>query len=216
MDEHENYWAELIKVYTFTFKNSQSMKVLNFVLFTMIVLLISCKKDDAETKIDHPFVPMPTPINIDNQWLIYKNGQAQASLPDSQWQNRYLNAVEMNLFNLVDTADLSGTASAKVVPNAIYPLYPNPYTTDGQIQFFFQNQFAGQIILKYVVVDNMTLPLTQGVIRLQAKSFSNGTSSTHYALLPNVPNGRYRLYYSLSANGDEHFFRSWGNIQRGN
>jgi hypothetical protein len=42
----------------------------------------------------------------------------------------------------------------------------------------------------------------------------NPSVSNPIMLMPNIPPGNFRFYYTLSAASDQNFFESWGNIRK--
>jgi len=118
---------------------------------------------------------------------------------------------ELNLFNSLDTADLSGTT----VPAASYSfaIYPNPILSDLNIQYHFNNSFSGQIVAKYVITDSLLNPVYKTIAYL---NFTSPYSSLVISLQTSIPAGKYRLFQTLSAQSYNNFSRSWINITKSN
>ncbi|MEO7043669.1 MAG: hypothetical protein ABI091_00075, partial [Ferruginibacter sp.] len=126
----------------------------------------------------------------------------------------------LNLFTSLDTANLAGTTTPAAVLETYSPrrnsIIPNPFSTSFQIFFEFNTGFSGQFVFKYVIVDSLMNSLDKRAITMRASVFGPGNVSTSntISILPNVPAGRFRLYYTLSSQANQHFYKSWGNIQR--
>jgi hypothetical protein len=58
-------------------------------------------------------------------------------------------------------------------------------------------------------------PLFKKAERLQAAVYGplNLSASNTILIAPNLPAGKYRLYYTLSSQANPHLYTSWGNIQ---
>jgi hypothetical protein len=185
--------------------------LLAFSLIT--ILLISCGKANNNGQ--------PAEIDVSAQWQINSVGQLVLGLNDGQWKNKVFTTEEQNLFASLDTVNLSGT----IKPDSVFettPLsnnytFPNPFTTYNQLQFRFTNDYSGQLVLKYVIVDSLMNPVNKAAVKFQAAVCLGcplHPSSSLITITPNLPTGRFRLYYSLSSQSNQHFYKSWGNIQK--
>lgn len=173
-------------------------------LFITAIIFTSCTKKDGETK--------PTIIDVSSQWTIDASGNAIVSLNDFQWISKTFNGQEFALFNSLDTANLSGTiAPATVIetPPGYVATYPNPFTANFILTLRFNVGYPGPFVFKAVIADSALTPLFKTAQRLNV--FSQQIS---IAFNPTLPVGRYRFYYTLSSQGNAHFYKSWGNIQK--
>lgn len=125
---------------------------------------------------------------------------------DNQWKNMSFSSSELSLFKSMDTANLSGTQLPLVTTSSY--AFPNPFTNQTSIYTSVQQPFSGTVVLKYVVVNNKMDPVQKGCVRIQAGS---GIS---FSIAGNFNAGYYRLYFTYSAEGHEHLFKTWGNIQK--
>jgi hypothetical protein len=172
-----------------------------FYLLLFVIVFSACKKSDS--------APEPTKIDVSAQWVIDFVGLIISGPGDSQWRKKAFTAQEQNLFNSLDTASLVGTSTPDSVieaPSIYNAPYPNPFVNFHNLSFRFINGFNGEYVVKYVVVDSLMNPLDKKVTRLQG----NHTIS----IMPTLPVGRFRLYFTLSSAANPHFYKCWGNIQR--
>jgi hypothetical protein len=163
-----------------------------------------------------------TQDTIDTSTIVstdFNGNLISGTVSDGQWQKKTFSTGEQNLFSGLDTADLSGTTAPDSVVLSSF-LFPNPLTTVAQLYFQFSNGYNGQILLKFVVVDNHLNIVDKQSVRIQGVSNSsipqNPSVSNPIMLSPNIPPGNFRFYYTLSAASDQHFYESWGNIQKTN
>lgn len=185
-----------------------------FHLFFLSVILISCSKTESPSE-------QLTTIDVSKQWLVGSARQLILGLGDGQWQTKVFTTQEQNLFASLDTANLVGTSKPDSVlesPISYNCAYPNPFASENRLSFRFTNGFNGQIELKFVIVDSLLRTLDKGAMRVQATSYPqiplNPSSSNELTIKPNIPIGTFRLYYTLSSQLNQHFYKSWGNIQR--
>jgi hypothetical protein len=161
-----------------------------FMLITVVIVLTRCSDKKIEVLSIYP---------TDNLGNLIGN-----TPNDNQWKNMSLSGSELSLFNSLDTADLSGT-QLPVVTSSSYG-FPNPFTNQMGVYTSLQQPFSGAIVLKYVVVNKKMDPVQKGAVRIQA------TSGIGFVIAGNFSPGNYRLYFTYSAQGNEHFFKTWGNI----
>jgi hypothetical protein len=116
---------------------------------------------------------------------------------------------ELDLFNSLDTADLTGT----VLTSASYSfaIFPNPFSSQFNIAYSFNGSLTGQVVVKNVITDSLLNPVYKSVIRLGS---STPTSDFLNAMMTGIPAGRYRLFQTLSAGSYNNFSRHWINITR--
>jgi len=190
----------------------KSKKIL-LLLSATIIIFISCRKDDNSNNV--------TPaIDVSAQWQIDAVGNLILGIPDRQWQTKTFTPTELNLFTSLDTTNLTGTTTPTTVLETSSQrnnsIFPNPFSTSFQILFGFNAGFSGQFVFKCVIVDSLLNPLDKKVTIMQASVFGPGNVSTSniISIIPNVPIGRFRIYYTLSSNTNQHFYKCWGNIQR--
>jgi hypothetical protein len=177
-----------------------------------IIVFVSCGKSNDSKNTS-------AAIDVSAQWQIDALGNLILGLPDGQWQAKTFTNTELSLFASLDTANLSGTTAPTTVlenPTTYNSIFPNPFNSVFDIHFGFNPGFSGQFVFKSVIVDSLMNPLDKKVVRMQASIFGPGNVSTSniIAIAPNLPIGRFRIYYTLSSQGSQHFYESWGNIQR--
>ncbi|RAJ98146.1 hypothetical protein LX87_03054 [Larkinella arboricola] len=170
----------------------------------LIFFLISCSKNETQPTID-----------VTNLWETAPLGQPMNIPTDKQWESKTFSAAEMNLFASLDTVNLSGTVMPLKVtgpgikdPSTPSMVYPNPFSKFFNITFAFDSSFAGNVIIKLVIVDQSLHPVLKQAVRL-----STNSGRTQFRFWPDLPAGNFRLYYTLSAQSNPHFHKSWGNIK---
>lgn len=175
------------------------------------LLLAACNKSDSPGT-------QATPIDVSKQWWFDASGNMLTGPGDNQWKAINFTAQELSLFSSLDTANLVGTttpAAVLIASGSHNALYPNPFSSSQQLPFSFPNGYAGQFVLKLVYVDSLMKPLLKKVVRLQSNAYPPPTTSgVAVTIMPTIPVGRARLYYTLSSATDPHFFKCWGNIQK--
>jgi len=146
-------------------------------------------------------------VNVSNIYKTDNLGNLIGNTPnDNQWKNISFTSSEMSLFDELDTANLSGT-QLPIIGTSSFG-YPNPFTDLIRISTSLTQPLNGEVVLKFVVVDNKMKSVQKGSMRIYA------TSSINFAISGNFSAGNYRLYFTYSSEGHEHFFKSWGNIQK--
>jgi len=165
-----------------------------FFVFAISFLSTQCSKEKEKVNVSY----------------IYKTdnlGNLVGSAPvDNQWKNDLFVASEMSLFDDLDTADLSGT-QLPIINTSSFG-YPNPFTDLIRVSTSLAQPLNGELVLKYVVVNNQMKSVQKGSLKIYA------TSSINFAISANFSAGNYRLYFTYSSEGHEHFFKTWGNIQK--
>jgi len=174
-----------------------------FVLFIMAACY-GCKKSEGSLN--------PTPVtDVNQQWLIDLLGNVISVQGTEQWQrHQNFSPQELSLFKSLDTSNLSGTTtpdSVIQIPGNSNYAFPNPFTNGHLLHFEFTNGYSGDYVLKYVVVDTLLHAIDKKVSRIYS-------GANNIAIIPNIPVGRFRLYYTLSSQVSPHFFKCWGNIQK--
>src|SRR5665213_977575 len=159
-------------------------------------------------------------IDVSEQWKVDNYGLLISGLDDGQWEDKTFSTQELSLFNSLDTVNLSGTTMPDSVlqekPLSHNYSFPNPFNQTTQLFLSFSSGFSGQLVLKYVIVNADFTVVDKSAIRIQATVCSCpslSSSSGIIDLMPNTPSGRFRLYYTLSSQGNNHFYKTWGNIQ---
>lgn len=178
-------------------------------LFIIVsVLATACNKDSNNS------------IDVSKQWKTDNLGTLILGLGDGQWGNKTFSARELNLFKSLDTVDLTGTTMPDSVleekPVSHNYAFPNPFKQTTNLSFRFSPRFSGQVVLKYVIVKADFSVVKKSAVRIQATVCSCPSFSSTSAvidLLPGVTKGQYRLYYTLSSEGHDHFYKTWGNIE---
>lgn len=163
-----------------------------FVSALMINLFFGCKKDTIDLSAIYAV------DNIGNQIGPFPN--------DNQWKSQIFSDKEMDLFKSLDTANLSGTTIASFSQH--YYAYPNPSSTNFSIPAILTPPASGgSIVVKFVVVNGYMLPVKKGAVRVKLDS-----TGFAFIISGDFDSGSYRVYFTFSAEGHEHFFKSWGNI----
>ena len=180
----------------------RKFRLVNFVVIS--TLLLSCSKNQNS-------------VDVSRQWNVDYNGNLIQGQNDGQWGPKVFSIQEQNLFKGLDTASLSGTT----VPDSVLSsstIIPNPFSTQAFFVFTFSGSYNGQLEFKYVIVNDHMNTMDQGAIRIQASTNPNFPSSPSSSgailFIPNIPVGKFRMYYSLSAASSTSFYTSWGNIQK--
>ena len=185
------------------------MKVKLFKLFIIVsVLTTACNKSRNNS------------IDVSKQWKVDNLGLLISGLTDGQWENKTFSSQELSLFNSLDTVDLTGTTMPDSVleekPVSHNYASPNPFNQTTRLFLSFSPGFSGQVVLKYVIINADFTIVDKSAIRIQATVCSCpslSSSSGVINLMPNVPRGQFRIYYTLSSQGNNHFYKTWGNIQ---
>jgi hypothetical protein len=175
-------------------------------LFCVGSIFLSCSKG-GET------------IDVDSQWKVDVNRSLINGLADGQWQAKVFTS-EILLFESLDTANLTGTTepdSVFTTTSCFNCIFPNPFRSVASFAFNFSNGFNGQMIFKYVVDNRMDI-IDKGALRIQGTSYPNiplnPSTSNLISLTPALQPGKYRIYFTLSAESNPHFFQCWGNIEK--
>jgi hypothetical protein len=172
------------------------------------VVISACNKSQNDAQID-----------VSKQDQVDYNGNLISSwLNDGQWESKVFTTQEQNLFNGLDTANVTGTLMPDSVSVSSSFFFPNPFTTIASLMFTFSGGYNGQVELKYVIVDNHMNIKNMGAYRVQAtadQSMPSAPSVSNFIhLSPNLPVGQYRIYLTLSTDVKRNFYMTWGNIQR--
>jgi len=189
-------------------------------LIALSTFLFACIKENNSQTRSNIKIDVSNYYGVDGAgWSLWGN------LADSQWQSNTFSIEEINLFSSLDKVDLNGTTTPDSVnqyshdPTFNYgyipSIYPIPVKKEFSIKPYFNKGFSGQVIFKYVIVDSMFNSLAKGAIRVQAKTYGQYSNST-VKFTPNIPDGLFRFYYTLSSQTDKHFYKSWGNIEKTN
>jgi hypothetical protein len=176
------------------------MALKNYTTVAFTILLLSACKYINEPKTNN--------LDLSQQWAIDNYGYATKPLNDGQWQKKIFTDKELGLFTSLDTTSLHYTAApitVKEIPSRYNATYPNPFISFNNLSFKFNNGYTGQVVLKVVIVDNTMKTQYIGTSRLSDQN-------TSIQFKPIIPKGNYRFYYTLSAEGNPHFYKSWGNI----
>jgi hypothetical protein len=145
--------------------------------------------------------------NFSNIYMTDSAGQLiNGTTDDGQWKSKEFSSSEMNLFAELDTADLSGTTMASISQS--YFAYPNPFKYQIAVGCSLAQPLNGQVVIKYVIANAGMKAVQKGVIKADV------VSTINFLIAANFNSGNYRLYYTFSAEGHEHFFKTWGNIQK--
>jgi hypothetical protein len=176
-------------------------------LFCIGTILLSCSKDGGT-------------IDVNSQWKVDGNRSLISGLSDGQWQPTTFTS-ELPLFESLDTANLTGTTkpdSVITTTSCFNCIFPNPFKSVASFAFNFSNGFNGQMVFKFVIVDNRMNIIDKGALRIQGTSYPNiplnPSTSNAITLMSNIQPGKYRIYFTLSVESNPHFFQCWGNIEK--
>jgi hypothetical protein len=174
-----------------------------FSAIALILFLSACKKINSNSG--------QTVIDVSCQQYVdaLGNDLEQVGSCSSPSDSAGFSQQELNLFNSLDTADLTGT----VLPSGSYTfaIYPNPFSSHLDIQYLFSGSISGQVVVKNVITDSLLNPVFKSVIRLGS---STPTSVFLNQIMLTIPAGRYRLFQTLSAGSYNNFARRWVNITK--
>lgn len=177
---------------------------------TILVFLIffSCSKSNDSNQ--------PTQIDVSQQWKFDALGNTLSGPGDTQWQSTTFTSQELGLFNSMDTANLTGTTTPSAVLHTQNFPCPNPFASSQNLFLTFPSGYTGPFVLKMVYVDSLMNPILKMSSRWSATAYSPPTPSGFgLTITPTIlPTGRFRLYYTLSAASNPHFYKCWGNIQK--
>src|SRR5450755_4327860 len=140
------------------------MKKFTLILILSIpIILLSCHKNGQS-------------IDVSSQWFVDDNRNRISGPVDGQWQPTAFTSQEMNLFNGLDTADLTGT----LMPDSVFTgtscyncIFPNPFTSEAAFSFNFSNGFNGQMVFKFIIVNNQMNTVDEGAMRILGTSYPN-------------------------------------------
>jgi hypothetical protein len=168
------------------------MKDVKILLF--FIFLSSCAKDEAT-------------INVSSIFGTDGTGSPTGNIggnTSDQWKSQNFTDAEMKLFSELDTASLANTTMPTGV--LIYAGYPNPFRDYFKINARSDGNYSGTLIAKYVIVNASMKPIVKNSKRL--------SSDLGFGIDGNFPSGKYRIYVTYSSNGNPHFLKFWGNIQK--
>jgi hypothetical protein len=177
------------------------------ILLIISSLLISCSKNSGT-------------IDVSGIWEVDYSRNLIRGLADDQWQPTTFTS-QLSLFASLDTADLTGTTK----PDSVYTgtscfncIFPNPFVSEASFAFIFSVGYNGETVFKYVIVNDRMEIIDKGALRIQGFSNPGNPQSQSFSnqinLTPNVPEGKYRIYFTLSAESNPHFYQCWGNIEK--
>jgi hypothetical protein len=174
--------------------------------FAIVVILIS---SSSCTKNNNNVAAGSTTINVSCQQYIDALGnvlspEGNCSSPSD---SAGFSQQELNLFNSLDTANLSGTVLPSPVSCSSF-VFPNPFNAEFTIEYRFNTVLQGPVVIKYVITDSLLNPVYKSV----ALVGTTASSEFFLQLSPNIPAGRFRLFQTLSAQSYNNFLRSWINI----
>ena len=157
------------------------------ILSLAVVLFTTCKK---VKKID-------TIVEVDQFGNIISSDYNGDWSNDSKWNKK-----ELDLFQIGDNIDLTGTKTGDV---SFYPIYPNPVIDAFTIWITVDNPVYCKIIMvdkKYQVIHQFDYQISSEI------SFQINTGD-----IPNFTSGEYyRLYYAFYANENHLFYKGHGDF----
>jgi hypothetical protein len=192
-------------------KNNLLTLLLLLLSTSMTIMISSCKKD---------FNSVLSVIDVSAQWETLDVYEITDSLNDGQWRPKVFTQSEIDLFKSLDTTNLTGTSAPDSLLSNPFPICSNPFDSVTALPLRFSNNYAGQFVCKYVIIDSLFNPIIKASERVQANRFVDSITYLHsfsigvLIIRPKLPIGRYRMYYTLSAEGNQIFYKTWGNIRR--
>jgi hypothetical protein len=175
-------------------KSTSVILIMKFICIALLIIFTWTQCSDKKIEVSDIYM-------TDNLGILIGN------LPnDTQWKNGSFSNSELVLFNELDTANLPVT-QLPVISTSSYG-FPNPFTNHIAVSTTLSQPLNGEIVLKFVVVDDKMNSVQKGCTRIYV------TSAINFLVAGNFSPGRYRLYFTYSVQGNEHFFKSWGNIQK--
>jgi hypothetical protein len=174
-------------------------KLVALMTLMIAVFTTACEKEEKQNNT----------IDVSAQWNIDPFGVVISAPGPDQWNKKILSSSELALFSSMDTTGLFGTSAPTAMRDTVNYPFPNPFSSTHSLAFKFNNNYSGELILKYVIVDSALNVVEKKVARLTSMS-----GSAAVAIAPVVAAGKYRLYYTLSSQAAPNFYQSWGNIKR--
>jgi len=117
-----------------------------FPAITLILILSACTKSNNSGQ---------TVIDVSCQQYIDPLGNLLESVGScsSPSDSAGFSQQELDLFNSLDTADLTGT----VLPSASYSfsIFPNPFSSQFNMEFSFNGSISGQVVVNNVITDSL-------------------------------------------------------------
>jgi hypothetical protein len=178
-------------------KKSKHLAMRFIPLLLIGILFLGCKKDSGSNNID----------KIDVTGQCYKDFAGNNLTNTGVCSGTFFNVNELALFKDMDTVNLNNTAKPDFDP--LINIYPNPSRSFFNLTVFLNESFTGKVVLKYVIVDNQLNILQKKYV----KNITKGSWVFNISL--DLPNGKYRLYMTLSAENFNNFYTLWRNIQIG-
>jgi hypothetical protein len=160
------------------------------------ILFWGCKKDSGGNNIGK--------IDVTSQ--CYKDFAGNNLTNTGVCSGTFFNSNEFDFFKVMDTVSLINTTKPATV-EGIYT-FPNPFKGNMNLSVSLNENFTGKVVMKYVIVNNELKILQKNYVK-------NIMQRSHISMSINLPNGKYRLYMTLSAENHKNFYTLWRNIQIG-
>jgi hypothetical protein len=125
---------------------------------------------------------------------------------DNQWKQQTFSQEEMDLFKDLDTTNLQGTTVPSI--NRQGNPAPNPFLDYTNLYANLDQPLNGTVLVKYVLANSDRKAVYKAALRVPVQNV------LVFPVTGNFRAGKYRLYFTYSALGNEHFFKSSGNIQK--
>jgi hypothetical protein len=146
-------------------------------------------------------------IDVSSQSFVDYSGNFLGSAGSGPSSGNDFTSQEIALFSSFDTADLSNYTKPDSVGIAL--IYPNPSSSQVIFTCRLNTNFSDSILAKYVITDNS--------LRVVYRSSGVISGSNNFGNInPATPIGKYRLFVTLSADGNKNFYTYWVNITRQN
>jgi hypothetical protein len=175
------------------------MKI-SILIFAVAILLAACGKNGSTNN---------QVIDVASQQCVDPFGNPLYPVGPGPYYGNRFTAEELALFNSLDTANLNGTS----VPSATINigLYPNPSFDSAAFYLFheFGTGFTGNMVEKIVITDSTLNPVYKGSLIVNGPTMN-------VAVMPTIVAGRFRMFITLSAQGNDNFYTYWVNITRQN
>jgi hypothetical protein len=169
------------------------MKHFIFSLLISITLLACQKNNDKK-------------YNIDVTAQCYYDFAGNSLTSNGICSGTNFNNYELDLFKSLDTVNLNDTQ--KPDSQIVIKFFPNPFYDQAMLHFESNSSFTGKMVFKYVIVNNQLDVLQRNLFKV------TGLNSMIMFSLNDIPSGKYRLYMTLSAENNNHFFTKWINIEK--
>jgi hypothetical protein len=177
------------------------MESVNKICLVLAVVLcfVGCKKDNNASNQGNDEI-----LDFSSYYKTDVNANPMGIVGDPTDDNKFENWNEWvyTLFSSMDTASLEGTAKGEL---KFFAAYPNPVSNVQALGV----QCTQPSVFKYLLIDKGKAVLTRGVQRSADGKFSLFIKYNELGLTHTT----YRLYYSLSAKDNPHYYRAHCDVE---